>query len=169
MARRTKALTHISPSGKTRMVDVSHKASTKRQAVAAGTIRIAPEAMELVRKGRIAKGNVIDTARMAGIMAAKKTSELVPLCHPLPIDDIEIDVDDLGDGFEIRARVVSTGKTGVEMEALTAVAVTALTFYDMVKAADRSMVVGDIRLLEKSGGKSGTYIRKESRLSRKSK
>jgi cyclic pyranopterin phosphate synthase len=151
------------------MVDVSHKASTKRQAVAAGTIRIAPEAMELVRKGRIAKGNVIDTARMAGIMAAKKTSELVPLCHPLPIDNIEIDVDDLGDGFEIRARVVSTGKTGVEMEALTAVAVAALTFYDMVKAADRSMVVGDIRLLEKSGGKSGTYIRKESRLSRKSK
>jgi cyclic pyranopterin phosphate synthase len=169
MARRTKKLTHISPSGKSRMVDVNRKASTKREAVAAGNIRIAPEAMELVRKGRIAKGNVVETARLAGIMAAKKTSELVPLCHPLPVDHIEIDVDDSEDGFEIRARVVSTGKTGVEMEALTAVAVTALTLYDMVKAADRAMVVSDIRLLKKSGGKSGTYIRKERRLPGKSK
>ena len=150
------------------MVDVSRKASTKREAVAAGTIRIAPEAMELVRKGRIAKGNVVETARVAGIMAAKKTSELVPLCHTLPLDHIEIDVDDIDEGFEIRARVVSTGKTGVEMEALTAVTATALTLYDMVKAADRSMVVGNIRLLQKSGGRSGTYIRKE-RLSGKSK
>ena len=151
------------------MVDVSRKASTKREAVAAGTISIAPEAMELVRKGRIAKGNVVETARLAGIMAAKRTSELVPLCHPLPIDHIEVDVGESGEGFEIRARVVSTGKTGVEMEALTAVTVTALTLYDMVKAADRSMVVSDIRLLKKSGGKSGTYIRREKRLPGKSK
>jgi cyclic pyranopterin phosphate synthase len=169
MAGRTKKLTHISPSGKSRMVDVSRKASTKREAVAAGTIRIAPEAMELVREGHIAKGNVVETARLAGVLAAKKTSELVPLCHPLPIDHIEIDVDDSGAGFEIRARVVSTGKTGVEMEALTAVAVTALTLYDMVKAADRSMVVSDIRLLKKSGGKSGTYTRQEKRLPGKPK
>ena len=151
------------------MVDVGSKDSTERVAVAAGVIRVASEAMELVREGRIAKGNVIETARLAGIMAAKKTSDLVPLCHPLGIDHIEIDVNDIGKGFEIRARVTSTGKTGVEMEAITAVCVTALTLYDMVKAADRSMVIGDIRLLEKSGGKSGTYIRKNSRSSKKSK
>jgi cyclic pyranopterin phosphate synthase len=151
------------------MVDVGNKDATERVAVAAGEIRIAPEAMKLVREGRIAKGNVVETARLAGIMAAKKTSDLVPLCHPLEIDHIEIDVNDIGEGFEIRARVVSTGKTGVEMEAITAVSVTALTLYDMVKAADRSMVIGDIRLLEKLGGKSGSYIRKKSRASKKSK
>jgi cyclic pyranopterin phosphate synthase len=151
------------------MVDVGRKDSTERVAVAAGIIRVAPEAMERVREGRIAKGNVIETARLAGIMAAKKTSDLVPLCHPLAIDHIDIDVKDIGEGFEIRARVTSTGKTGVEMEAITAVSVTALTLYDMVKAADRSMVIGNIRLLEKSGGKSGRYIRKESRSHKKSK
>jgi cyclic pyranopterin phosphate synthase len=151
------------------MVDVSDKASTKREAIAAGTIRIAPEAMELVREGRIAKGNVIETARLAGIMAAKKTSDFVPLCHPLMIDHVDIEMKDIGVGFEIRARILSTGKTGVEMEALTAVSVAALTLYDMVKAVDRSMVVGDIRLLEKSGGRSGKYLREGSRSQRKPK
>ena len=151
------------------MVDVGGKDATERIAVAAGIIRVGPEAMTLVREGRIAKGNVIETARLAGIMAAKKTSDLVPLCHPLGIDHIEIDVNDIGEGFEIRARVRSTGKTGVEMEAITAVCVTALTIYDMVKAADRSMVIGEIRLLEKSGGKSGTYIYKPRPSLKKSK
>jgi cyclic pyranopterin phosphate synthase len=151
------------------MVDVGRKEATERVAVAAGEIRIAPEAMTLIREGRIAKGNVVETARLAGIMAAKRTSDLVPLCHPLGIDHIDVDVNDNGKGFEIRARVGSTGKTGVEMEAITAVCVTALTLYDMVKAADRSMVIGAIRLLEKSGGKSGPYTRKKSRKSIKSK
>lgn len=145
------------------MVDVSQKAGTARQAEAAATIRISAEAMELVRRGRIAKGNVVEAARLAGIMAAKKTAELVPLCHALVLDHIDIEISDIGTGFEIRSRVISTGKTGVEMEALTAVSVAALTLYDMVKAVDRSMVIGDIRLLRKTGGKSGTYVREEDR------
>ncbi len=159
MARRTSKLTHVSSTGRTRMVDVSRKASTRRQAIATGKIQVAPEAMETVRAGQIAKGNVVETARLAGIMAAKRTSELIPLCHPLPLDHIDIAIVDVGTGFEIEARAVSTGKTGVEMEALTAVSVAALTLYDMIKAADRTMVVSDICLMRKSGGKSGTYIR----------
>jgi len=141
------------------MVDVGDKNETGREALAAGTIRIAPDAMQQVREGRTRKGNVVETARLAGIMAAKKTSELIPLCHPLPLDHVDIEITETDGGLEIRARVRSTGKTGVEMEALTAVAVSALTLYDMVKAADRTMVIGDIRLLRKSGGKSGTYVR----------
>jgi len=141
------------------MVDVGDKNETRREALAAGTIRIAPDAMQQVREGRTRKGNVVETARLAGIMAAKKTSELIPLCHPLPLDHVDIEITETDGGLEIRARVRSTGKTGVEMEALTAVAVSALTLYDMVKAADRTMVIGDIRLLRKSGGKSGTYVR----------
>jgi cyclic pyranopterin phosphate synthase len=141
------------------MVDVSNKDATVRKAIAAGNIQVTREAMELVRKGRSAKGNVIETARLAGIMAAKKTAELVPLCHSLLLDHVDVEISDIGTGFEIISRVHSTGKTGVEMEALTAVAVASLTLYDMIKAVDRSMVIGDIRLLEKSGGRSGTYIR----------
>lgn len=143
------------------MVDVSDKDATARQATAAGSIRISHDAMELVRKGRIAKGNVMETARLAGIMAAKKTADLVPLCHSLLLDHVDVEITDIETGFEIRSCVNSTGKTGVEMEALIAVSVAALTLYDMIKAVDRSMVVGDIRLLEKSGGQSGTYIRNE--------
>jgi cyclic pyranopterin phosphate synthase len=143
------------------MVDVSRKASTKRQAIAAGKIQIGREAMETVRAGQIVKGNVVETARLAGIMAAKKTSELIPLCHPLPLDHIDLAIQDVGTGFELEALAVSTGKTGVEMEALTAVSVAALTLYDMIKAADRTMVISDIRLIKKAGGKSGTYVRKE--------
>lgn len=141
------------------MVDVSPKEATVREAVAAGTIRISPEAMGLVREGRLAKGNVVETARLAGILAAKRTSDLVPLCHPILLDHIEVEITDAGTGFDIRSRVLSTGKTGVEMEALTGVTVAALTLYDMVKAADRNMVIGEIRLLKKTGGKSGTYRR----------
>jgi len=143
------------------MVDVGDKASTERQAVAAGTIQIAPTAMETVRQGRVEKGNVVETARLAGIMAAKKTSELIPLCHPLALHHVDVEVTDVGSGFDITARVRSTGKTGVEMEALTAVTVAALTLYDMIKAVDRTMVIGEIRLLRKSGGRSGTYVREE--------
>jgi cyclic pyranopterin phosphate synthase len=141
------------------MVDVSNKNATVRKATAAGNIQVTREAMELVRKGCIAKGNVIETARLAGIMAAKKTAELVPLCHTLLLDHVDVEISDIGTGFEIVSRVHSTGKTGVEMEALTAVAVASLTLYDMIKAVDKSMVIGNIRLLEKSGGRSGTYIR----------
>jgi cyclic pyranopterin phosphate synthase len=162
MGRRTSKLTHLSPTGKSQMVDVSDKTTTAREAVAAGTIRIAPKAMDLVREGRISKGNVVETARLAGIMAAKKTADLVPLCHPLWLDHVDVEITDKGWGFEIRSRVRCKGKTGVEMEALTAVSVAALTLYDMVKAADRAMVIGDIRLMRKSGGRSGTYVREVS-------
>ena len=144
------------------MVDVGDKDATVRNATAAGSIQVASEAMELVRAGSIAKGNVIETARLAGIMAAKKTAELVPLCHPLLLDHVDVEISDVGNGFNVVSRVRSTGKTGVEMEALTAVAVAALTLYDMIKAVDRSMVIGDIRLLEKSGGRSGIYLKDET-------
>ena len=154
-------MTHLSPEGQSRMVDVSQKGATVRKATAVGAIQVSRDAMELVREGRIGKGNVVETARLAGIMAAKKTAELIPLCHSLLLDHVEVEISDVDTGFEISSRVHSTGKTGVEMEALTAVSVAALTLYDMIKAADRSMVIGDIRLIEKSGGRSGTYIRDE--------
>jgi cyclic pyranopterin phosphate synthase len=143
------------------MVDVGAKAATQREAVATGSIRVSREAMNLVRRGEAAKGNVVETARLAGVMAAKRTSELVPLCHPLPLEHVEVDIEDVGTGFDLRATARTTAKTGVEMEALTAVAVAALTVYDMLKAADRAMVIRDIRLLRKSGGRSGDWTRSE--------
>jgi len=164
MARRSTKLTHLSPAGRVRMVDVGDKSVSQRQAVAAGRIRISPQAMEEVRQGRLAKGNVLETARLAGIMAAKRTAELVPLCHSLPLEHVEIEIRDIGSGFEIEASVRTTGKTGVEMEALTAVTVAALALYDMVKAADRTVVIGDVRLLRKSGGRSGLYVRREGKV-----
>jgi cyclic pyranopterin phosphate synthase len=145
------------------MVDVGDKTISRREAVAAGTVRISPEAMDKVREGQIAKGNVQETARLAGIMAAKKTSELIPLCHALPLEHVEIVIRDIGTGFEIEASVRTTAKTGVEMEALTAVSVAALTIYDMVKAVDRAVVIDDVRLLKKSGGRSGLYVRQETK------
>ncbi len=163
MARRTTKLTHVSPTGGVRMVDVGDKAVSRREAVAAGTVRISPEAMDKVRKGQIAKGNVQETARLAGIMAAKKTSELIPLCHALPLEHVEIEIRDIGTGFEIEASVRTNGKTGVEMEALTAVSVAALAIYDMVKAVDRAVVIDDVRLLRKSGGRSGLYVRQDAK------
>lgn len=165
MGRRTpRRLTHLSPEGEARMVDVAAKTTTRREAIAEGAIRVSKEAMRLVREGRTAKGNVVETARLAGIMAAKRTAELIPLCHPLPLDHVDVAIEDGGasfPGFTIRARVTCSGKTGVEMEALTAVSVAALTLYDMIKAVDRSMTIENVRLLQKSGGRSGLYVRSE--------
>lgn len=142
------------------MVDVGGKAATARSATARGRIRIARGALRLVRAGRLAKGDPLQPARLAGIMAAKRTAELIPLCHPLPLASVEVELKPRADGYEIEARVKTTAQTGVEMEALTAVAVAALTLYDMVKAVDKAMVIGDIRLVEKRGGRSGHYLRK---------
>jgi cyclic pyranopterin phosphate synthase len=152
-------LTHLDEKGAAAMVDVSTKAVTERQAIAEGQIKMLPETLELIQKGNAKKGDVLGAARIAGIMAAKKTHELVPLCHPLLLSKIAVDLepDDKLPGIRVRATVKLSGQTGVEMEALTAVSVACLTIYDMVKAADRAMVIGEIRLIEKSGGKSGTY------------
>ena len=159
MARRTSKLTHVTSDGQIRMVDVGDKAVTERRAVAAARVQVSEKAMDEVRAGRIAKGNVVETARLAGIMAAKKTAELIPLCHSLPLEHVAIAIRDIGSGFEIEADVRTSAKTGVEMEALTAVSVAALAIYDMVKAVDRAVVIGDVRLLKKSGGRSGEYVR----------
>ncbi len=160
MADRTKAkLSHVASDGSARMVDVAAKAETAREATAKGRVRMSGEALELVRREATAKGNVIETARIAAIMAAKRTSDLIPLCHPLGIDHVDVSIGLTDDGLEIQATVRSRGRTGVEMEALTAVSVGALTIYDMVKAADKTMVINDIRLMAKSGGKSGTFVR----------
>ena len=149
------------------MVDVGGKAVTEREAVARGSIAMSSQARRLVRTGAVKKGDPLQAARLAGIMAAKQTAALIPLCHPLPLSSVHVDVAPTARGYDIEARVRTTAQTGVEMEALTAVAVAALTIYDMVKAVDKSMVIGDIRLLFKSGGRSGVYVRPESRRSRR--
>jgi cyclic pyranopterin phosphate synthase len=145
------------------MVDVSGKAVTSREAVARGRITISPAAMRLVRAGALAKGSVVEVARLAGILAAKRTSDVIPLCHPLPLSHVDVDLKPRRDGFVIEARVRTEGRTGAEMEALHAVAVAALTVYDMVKAADQAMEIGEIVLVRKSGGRSGPYRRRASR------
>jgi cyclic pyranopterin phosphate synthase len=150
-------LTHVDSKGRIRMVDVGGKAVTDREAVAGGSIAMSKAARTLIRSGSPDKGDPIQAARLAGIMAAKKTSELIPLCHPLNLSHVSVDLRPTRRGYDIEARVRISGKTGVEMEALTAVAVAALTLYDMVKAVDKSMVIGDIELMEKSGGRSGHY------------
>lgn len=137
------------------MVDVSAKPVTAREAVARGRIKVSAAAMRLVRAGRLEKGAVVEVARVAGILAAKRTAELIPMCHPLPLTHVDVDLSPRRDGFVIEARVRTDAKTGAEMEALHAVTVAALTVYDMVKAADRSMTIGEIRLVRKSGGRSG--------------
>jgi len=152
-----KGLTHIDRGGSARMVDVSSKPATERVAVAAGFVRMSPATLDLVRSGNAKKGDVLGAARIAGIMAAKKTHELIPLCHPLAISNVEIDIAPEPDGLAVRATVKVTGQTGVEMEALTAVSVACLTVYDMVKAVERGVAIETIRLVEKSGGKSGHY------------
>lgn len=155
-------LTHFDEEGRARMVDVSEKADTARVAIARGKVEMQPETLERIRLGQIAKGDVLAVAQVAGIMAAKQTSNLIPMCHPLGITGAKLSFEILPPGtIEIEAMVKVTGKTGVEMEALTAVSVAALTIYDMCKAIDKTMVIGDIRLMEKSGGKSGHFIRKE--------
>jgi cyclic pyranopterin phosphate synthase len=144
------------------MVDVSDKPVTAREAVARGRITIAPAAMRRVREGRLEKGGVVETARLAGILAAKRTAEAIPLCHPLPLTHVDVDLYPRRDGFAIEARVRSDAKTGAEMEALHAVAVAALTVYDMVKAADRAMTIGSVELVSKRGGRSGAWRRRGS-------
>jgi cyclic pyranopterin phosphate synthase len=157
--RRNKTLSHITGRGEARMVDVSGKPATERVAIAEGRVIMQPKTLELVRRGDAKKGDVLGTARIAGIQAAKRTHELIPLCHPLPIAQVEIDVTPNADlpGIVVRARVKVAGKTGVEMEALTAVSVACLTIYDMVKAVERGMRIEGIRLIEKRGGRSGHY------------
>ena len=154
-------LSHIDAAGEAHMVDVGGKDETIRVAVAQGAVRMLPETLELILSGNARKGDVIGTARIAGIMAAKKTSELIPLCHPLMISKVSVDIapDSTLPGFRMEATVKTEGKTGVEMEALTAVSVACLTLYDMAKAADKGMEIIDIRLISKSGGKSGDYLR----------
>jgi len=142
------------------MVDVSAKPVTAREAVARGRIVISPSAMRLARSGKLRKGGVAEVARLAGVLAAKRTADAIPLCHPLPLTHVDVDVEPRRDGFAIQARVKTTARTGAEMEALHAVAVAALTVYDMVKAADKEMTISDIRLVRKTGGRSGLYVRK---------
>jgi len=151
--------THLDEQGRARMVDVSAKAETARTAVARGKVLLAPATVALLRDNAIPKGDALASARIAGIMAAKKTGDLIPLCHPLPITHAAVDLTIVEDGVEIEAVASITGRTGVEMESLTAVAVAALTLYDMVKAVDKAAVITDIRLESKTGGKSGDFRR----------
>jgi len=153
-------LSHVDARGRVRMVDVGGKAVTAREAVARGSVKMSATARRLIQSGQIKKGDPLQTARLAGIMAAKRTSELIPLCHPLPLTHVGVEITPTRVGFAIEGRASTSGQTGVEMEALTAVAVAALTLYDMVKAVDKAMVIGEICLMEKRGGKSGEYIRK---------
>ena len=152
-------LTHIDAAGEAHMVDVGDKTETLRSATAEGHVRMLPETLALILDGNAKKGDVIGTARLAGIMAAKKTSDLIPLCHPLMLTKVSVEIteDAALPGLRVTATAKLTGKTGVEMEALTAVSVACLTIYDMAKAADKGMQIGGIQLLEKTGGKSGTY------------
>ena len=152
-------LTHFNEDGAAHMVDVSGKDVTERVAVAGGRITVSAEAFAHVKAGTAKKGDVLGTARLAGIMAAKKTPDLIPLCHPLALSKVEIDfdLDEPANAIDVRATVKVTGKTGVEMEALTAASVAALTIYDMLKAVDKAMVISDVRLLKKDGGRSGLY------------
>ena len=161
MAGDDRTLTHIGASGEANMVDVGSKSETVRIALAEGFVRMAPATLGLVLKGDAKKGDVIGTARLAGIMAAKQTSNLIPLCHPLMLTKVAVDIREDHDlpGLRIQATAKLTGRTGVEMEALTAVSIACLTIYDMAKAADREMEIGGIRLVEKSGGRSGDYRR----------
>lgn len=150
-------LTHLNPDGAMRMVDVGAKATTERLAVARGKLKVSAATLALVRSGRTKKGDVLAAARLAGIMAAKRTSDLIPLCHPLALSHVAIELTFARDGIVIEATVATTGPTGVEMEALTAVSVAGLTLYDMLKAVERGARLTDIRLTRKTGGKSGTY------------
>src|SRR5215813_7498974 len=160
----TGTLTHLDDSGAARMVDVGQKADTERIAVASGEIAMQAETLRLIRDGAIKKGDVLTVARIAGIMAAKRTSELIPLCHPLALThlDVVLSLDEPNSRVLIQSTARTTGKTGVEMEALTAVSAAALTIYDMAKAVDRGMRIQNIRLLEKHGGKSGDYVARDA-------
>jgi cyclic pyranopterin monophosphate synthase len=153
--------THFDEQGASRMVDVGGKPTSRRTARASGVVRMQPETLTAIVGGAIVKGNVLDVARVAGIMAAKRTAELIPLCHPLPLDAIQVDLEPEGEtGLRVEATVTTTARTGVEMEALTAVSVAALTVYDMCKSADRAMRIEQIQLEEKSGGARGNFVRR---------
>jgi cyclic pyranopterin phosphate synthase len=159
----TQQLTHLDEQGTARMVDVGTKPDSERSATAVGAIYMRPETLRLIRDGQIKKGDVLTVARVAGIMAAKRTSEIIPLCHPIPLThvDLELTLDEAESAIHIRASTRTIGKTGVEMEALTAVTAAALTVYDMAKAMDRGMRIGDIRLISKRGGQHGDYAADE--------
>jgi cyclic pyranopterin phosphate synthase len=159
---RRRALSHVDEHGRVRMVDVGAKPETHRQAVAVAEIAMSAAARRAIRQRRVAKGDPLQTARLAGIMAAKRTSELVPLCHPLPLTAVDVDLTPTARGYRLVARVETLARTGVEMEALSAVSVAALALYDMLKAVDRKMVIGPIYLAEKRGGRSGTYVRRST-------
>ena len=152
-------LSHVGPEGEARMVDVGAKPDTARSARAAGEIRMTSETLDAIRSNALSKGDVVAVARVAGVMAAKRTAELIPLCHPLPLTDVDVRIalDESLPGIRVEATARTVGKTGVEMEALTAVSVTLLTIYDMAKSLDKRMCIGSIRLLEKSGGRSGSW------------
>lgn len=154
-------LSHVDRSGQARMVDVSAKETTERLARATGVISMSPKALDAVRKNEVEKGDVLAVARIAGVMAAKRTAELIPLCHPLMLTDVQIvaEIDDTIPGIRVESTVRTAGKTGVEMEAIVAVSVTLVTVYDMCKSLDKSMVISDVRLAEKTGGRSGTWKR----------
>jgi cyclic pyranopterin monophosphate synthase len=155
-------LTHLDQEGQAQMVDVSEKVPTVRQAVAAAQVRMLPETFAAIQAGNAPKGDVLGTARIAGIMAAKQTANLIPLCHPLPLQKVELEItpDAQLPGYQIQSTVKTKAETGVEMEALTAVSVAALTLYDMAKALEKSIQIESIRLISKTGGKSGDYLRK---------
>jgi cyclic pyranopterin phosphate synthase len=154
-------LTHFNEHGKAKMVDVSEKSDTKRTAIAKGSIEMNPETIEVIKQGKIKKGDVLSVAQVGGIMGAKKTWDLIPMCHNIFLSGADIKFNVLEDEIEIEATVSTIGKTGVEMEALTAVSMAALTIYDMCKAIDKDMVINNIRLVKKVGGKSGEYVRNE--------
>jgi len=163
------ALSHVDERGRVRMVDVGEKPETAREAVAAGDVRMSSAARRAIRTRAVKKGDPLQTARLAGIMAAKRTAEIIPLCHPLPLTHVDVDLEARPYGYRVTARVGTVGRTGVEMEALVAVSVAALTLYDMLKAVDRSMVVGGICLLEKRGGRSGHYKLRQDAQGRRQK
>jgi cyclic pyranopterin phosphate synthase len=155
------SFTHLNDAGNAKMVDVSNKEVTTRTATASGLVLVSNEVIDLIRNKNLPKGDLFSTVRLAGIMATKKTSELIPLCHPLSVSSVEVNVDVIDSAISITAKVKTADRTGVEMEALTAVAVAALTAIDMVKAVDKSANISEIKLLEKTGGKSGTWLRAE--------
>jgi cyclic pyranopterin phosphate synthase len=158
--RNSPSLSHVDAGGRVRMVDVGEKPVSDREAIARGTIRMSRRAIGQIRAGAVKKGDPLQAARLAGIMAAKQTAALIPLCHPLPLSSVQVELTPMTRGYSIEARVRTRAQTGVEMEALTAVAVAALTIYDMVKAVDKAMTIEGICLVRKTGGRSGTYQRK---------
>lgn len=161
MADERKSLTHLDEEGRARMVDVSAKPESRREASASGNIRMERATLDAILEGTLPKGDVMTVARLAGIMAAKQTSSLIPLCHPVPLHDVQVEIegDETLPGLRVRSSAATIGRTGVEMEAITAVAVTLVTIYDMAKAVDRAMVIGDIALDRKTGGVRGDYAR----------